>query len=211
METTLLCLSGGLDSALCAYKALSAGQRLHLHHIHLSNREGRQAVEAQATADILSWFRDNGLTDFTYTESSVHYGTIRFLVQDVNIWSYFIGAILADPRHRHMRSVIIPRNLDSFRYNDDSTPAQRRRAEARANERREQIVKAVAGRLPKWLYPIGNYTKLDVIRELPEGLRELCWWCRRPVGNAPCHRCHTCQQVDDALQTLEEGAVLCPS
>jgi 7-cyano-7-deazaguanine synthase in queuosine biosynthesis len=194
----VLCLSGGLDSALCMYRALEAGHELIVHHIVMKNREGRQDVEKRAVDGILRWCRARGLDRFAYTESALDYGSLRFLILDMYIWSLHIGALLADPLNREVRRVIVPRNLDSFRYRPDRSAAAVEQSERRSDERRNAIVRAVAGREPEWLFPMGRMTKADVVADLPPDLRRLCWYCRRPDAGKPCRKCHTCEQVQGA-------------
>lgn len=193
---TLLLLSGGIDSAYCMWWALSQGRALHVHHVHLKNHEGRLQYEARAVEGILNWMREQGLTSFRYTESSFDYGSIRWIVKDHCVWAFFIGIILAGPQNKGIKRVIRPDHFDSLPTGPDGPGMQR--AHRRYREiswqihERDDII---------WEHPIQHLTKAQVIRSMPPGLLELCWWCRRPtVSGEPCHRCYTCRLVDRALE-----------
>src|SRR5690554_3535253 len=192
---TLLLLSGGIDSAYCMWWALSQGRALHVHHVHLRNWEGRLEHEVKATKRILGWMRQQGLTNFRYTESAFDYGTIRYVVRDHNIWALMTGIILADPRNRGITRVIRTDHYDSDAGGPDS-PAMRR-----AHRRYRNISFEVCERGVIWEHPIQHMKKAEVVWAMPPGLLELCWWCRRPtVSGEPCHRCYTCRLVDRALE-----------
>jgi len=193
---TLLLLSGGIDSAFCMWRALSEGRSLHVHHVHLTNHEGRVQYEAQAVERILKWMRGRGLTRFRYTESSFDYGSTRYVVKDHNIWALWIGILLADPRNRGIRRVIRPDHWDSLPGGPDCAGMRR------AHRRYERISWEVCERDDiEWEHPIQHMRKAEVVQAMPPDLLELCWYCRRPTpGGRPCHRCYTCRLVDAALK-----------
>src|SRR5690606_12086583 len=94
-------LSGGVDSAYGLYLCLEAGCDVLVHHIRLKNHEGRQDVDQRATRDILDWLRAQKLPGrMTYVESGFDYGSLRYVVRDIWIWTLFTGIILSDPQHR---------------------------------------------------------------------------------------------------------------
>lgn len=193
---TLLLLSGGIDSAFCMWRALSEGRSLHVHHVHLTNHEGRVQYEAQAVERILKWMRGRGLTRFRCTESSFDYGSTRYVVKDHNIWALWIGILLADPRNRGIRRVIRPDHWDSLPGGPDCAGMRR------AHRRYERISWEVCERDDiEWEHPIQHMRKAEVVQAMPPDLLELCWYCRRPTpGGRPCHRCYTCSLVDAALK-----------
>lgn len=195
---TLLMLSGGIDSALCMYQALTAGRDLAVHHIRLVNHEGRQDVEDAATSKIVAWHRQNGLDGFTFTRSTFDYGTLRFIVKDAAVWAFLIAVVLADPKNRDIGRVIIPRHLDAFGHVAD--PA---RAAARSDRLLAGMTQLVAGRVPEFEHPIGQFRKPAIIAATPPDLLACCWWCRKPQSGRPCHRCITCVQVDPVLKERE--------
>src|SRR5690606_12267323 len=166
------------------------GQRLLVHHVHLKNHEGRLQYEAQAVERILDWMRGRGLTAFRYTESAFDYGTLPFIVKDVHLWAFHIGIIMADPRNRGITKTIVPRHWDAFPTGPDGP------GPARTNRVYREIPRQICGREPELLFPIVHMKKADVIRDMPRGLLELCWWCRRPKNGRPCHECYTCHLVD---------------
>lgn len=195
----LLMLSGGIDSTYCMYQALSSGRSLAVHHIHLVNREGRSDAERRAVQQILRWFRRKGLTNFTYTESTFDYGTIRHIAKDYTVYALMIGILLQDPRNRNITSFIHPRHSDAFNLRKGQTFEAVSR---RANQVLTGIPKIVANRDIKMELPIVGMTKKQVIEACPPDLLRLTWYCRRPrkAGSVfyPCNACFTCKQVNAA-------------
>lgn len=195
----LLMLSGGIDSTYCMYQALSSGRSLAVHHIHLVNREGRSDAERRAVQQILRWFRRKGLTNFTYTESTFDYGSIRHIAKDYSVYSLMIGILLQDPRNRDISSFIHPRHSDAFNLRQGQTFES---ASRRANAVLTGVSKLVANRDVRMELPIVGMTKKQVIEACPPDLLRLTWYCRRPrkAGSVfyPCNACFTCKQVNAA-------------
>jgi len=194
MTDTLLLISGGIDSTYCMWKHLQSGKSLRVHHVHLKNHEGRMKYETKAMERVLNWMCGHGLTSFTYTESSFDYGTIPFIVKDFHIWSFISGVIMADPKNRGIKKLIIPRHWDAFPGGPDSAGAKR------STRTYSNMVKLISGREPELVYPIINKMKADLIKEMPRDLLDCCWWCRRPKDGKACHKCYTCQLVDSAVK-----------
>src|SRR5690606_4019228 len=192
---TLLLLSGGIDSAYCMWRALLEGRTLLVHHVHLTNREGRVAYEAQAVQRILDWMRGKGLDRVVYSDSAFDYGTVRHIVRDHGIWALWIGILLSDPKHRQIRHVIRPDHYDSARDGPDGAEMQR------AHRRYRNISFEVCERELVFEHPIQHMMKAEVVQAMPPDLLELCWYCRWPTRDGkPCHRCYTCKLVDPALR-----------
>jgi len=176
------------------WKALSRGRRLHVHHVHLKNHEGRLNYEAQAVKRILDWMRGQGLTSFRYTESAFDYGTLRWIAKDHNIWAFMIGIICGDPLNRSITKVIRPDHWDSLPSGPDG-PGMKL-----AHRRYRNISFEVCRRELTWEHPIQHMMKADVIRDMPPDLLACCWWCRKPTSDGKaCHSCYTCKLVDAAL------------
>lgn len=181
----LVNLSGGVDSAWCMWQALRAGQDVLAHHIRLHNHEGRQKYEAHAVRRICDWYGRQRLPGrWKLVQTTVDYGDVRRIVRDWAVWGWWTGVLLTDPKHAH-RTVVV----SSYRMSDPDDPEE---------QRRRQIVKAVAGFEPDWSTPLAGMTKQDVVRSMPPGLLDCCWWCRRPtVTGKPCGRCRTCRQMQE--------------
>lgn len=190
---TLLLLSGGIDSAYCMWKLLSEGRSLRVHHVHLTNHEGRVTHEAEATERVLAWMRGQGLTRFSYSTSSFNYGTLGFIVKDSYLWAFHIGVIMANPRNRAITKVIVPRHYDAFPTGPTGPGPER------TDRVWREIPRQVCGRVPELEYPIVDMMKADIVRAIPPDLLECCWWCRTPKNGKPCHTCYTCKLVDPAL------------
>lgn len=181
-DTALLLLSGGLDSTLCLHQRVEAGLPTRTHHVRLTNHEGRQDLEDRAVESILDWFG----ASIEHTRSEVDWGTLRWIPADLYLWAYWAAAILSSPREKHIDTLIIPRHQDAFRT-------------AAAAEHSDRVytetIERMAGRTVRLEYPILEMRKTDIVEALPESLRKLCWFCRKPRHGRPCGTCMTCKQV----------------
>lgn len=196
-KPALVMLSGGIDSVYVAYKALSEGRDLRLHHIHLRNAEGRWEAEARAVKRALAWYRKNGLTNFRYTESTIDFGTLNWLPKDYASYAYVIGHIMSDPKSRHMNSFLHPRHSDAFNTKHGKVTFDQARKSA--DDMLTTIPSIIARREIHMEQPVIGMTKAEIIDDCPADLLKLAWYCRRPVkaGNThrTCGNCFTCSQV----------------
>lgn len=197
-KRVLVNLSGGVDSAYGLYLCLRAGCDVLVHHIRLANHEGRQDVEQRAVRDILEWLRQQDLPGrMTYVESAFDYGTLRYIVKDIWIWTLYTGIILTDPEHRDRAVALTSVHADSPNGPDSDSSKERRR---------KAILEAVCGFQPEVFYPIAHLSKVDAARECPLELLKRCWWCRTPRNGKPCLRCITCKRLEPAL--IERGLLI---
>lgn len=176
-------LSGGIDSAYCLYEWLKNNPEDYIlvHHINLFNQEGRAKFEEKAVYDILKWLDENGLNRYIYLESTFDYGNIRYIIKDVEVCGFHIGMILRNKRWSSVNDVILPI------YEPEMANRQKRAA---------KLIKMVSLRKSlNLIYPIKNTKKKETISKMPKELYELCWFCRKPVNNQPCKKCHTCKSV----------------
>jgi len=175
------------------------GRRLHVHHIHLRTTENRADAEYRAVKQILRWFRQKQFTGFTYTENIIDYGTLNFTVKDYASYAYVAGMILANPRNKHIKTLIHPRHLEAFNLRRGQSFEG---AAERSNQVLTGIPKLISRRDVQLEFPIGDMTKQEIIDACPPDLLRLAWYCRRPRRGGsvftPCHACHTCKQVDAA-------------
>jgi hypothetical protein len=192
--TALLLLSGGIDSAYVLWQALQEGRSVHAHHVHLTNHEGRVRHEAEAVDKVRGWVSGEGLPAYPYTESSFDYGTLRFIVKDLHIWAFIAGVIAADPRNKHIDSILLPRHSDAFPSGPNGPGAQR------SDRAYRDMPRMVCGRTLRLEFPIVHMTKAEVVAATPPGLLACCWYCRRPRDGRTCGACQTCKQVQPALE-----------
>lgn len=186
MSRVLVNFSGGLDSTYCLWHLLEQGRDVVSHHIVLETSQQRHKHESRAVSAIYAWLRARGHT-FEAIESGFRQGTIPKRQPDSSIWLPVTGYALRS--YPDIREVVVGSHLDSF----EGMPGLRRRT-----EREKNVASTLAGRQIRWVYPLRSMTKADVLASLPADLRALCWYCRRPTPDGPCHSCLTCRQVDRA-------------
>ena len=187
--TTLIQLSGGIDSTFVLWNWLKNHPEEYciVHHIVLTNREGRRVHEQTAVQKILAYLDSVGLCNYIYLENSVDYGTIGLTIKDVELCGFFAGMIIRSRRWSSLQEILLPI------YKSET---------GRESVRRELI--NLIGRKSdfKITYPFAEMTKTDVIERLPTELFDLCWYCRKPVRGIVCGICPTCVEVKDCLKQL---------
>ena len=194
----LLNFSGGVDSTYCLYKYLEAvkgepEKSLLLHHIKLKNYEGRLKHEEKAVYSILAWLKQQKMTNFKYIESGFDYGSVRYIVKDMEIVMFMTGIILTNPAHATINKVILPNGATDFTRADYSDP----------DLRRFHILTAILDREVELVFPIRYISKQQMIDELPDDLFRRTWFCRRPIREHACGKCIPCREVREARIAIE--------
>ncbi|MEM7652202.1 MAG: hypothetical protein AAF220_03380 [Pseudomonadota bacterium] len=199
-KITLLMLSGGFDSVYFLYKLLTETKDfIFVHHINLVNREGRHREEQKACRAIVDWLRAN-VREFEYGETTIIHGSLPVFGFDVVSVGFEAGVI--------SHSI-----LTSFGRMPDRWMVGTCSEEGHNVERWVHVENCVAANCfphpppPSDFLPI--VTKAEEIAALPPELRDLVWYCRRPVREGdisrPCGQCKTCITVKEAYAALEEA------
>jgi 7-cyano-7-deazaguanine synthase in queuosine biosynthesis len=184
--------SGGIDSTAMLVKLLTEGtDELRVHHIHMQNREGRDAAEQRAVNSILSWCKDH-YRPFRYSESGLDFRALEAIPIDYLSIAFVaciaVGALAAD-------TDIENRSARQRRVFDTMYECYRAR---KLGEPRVE-----------WIYPVYGLPKAEIVAALPAELLDLTWSCRRPVGGSrPCLVCKACKarQFAQGLRTPAEAA-----
>ncbi len=189
--TTLIQLSGGIDSTYILWKWLleHPTETCIVQHIVLKNSEGRIDVEKNAVYKILEYLKSKNLTNFIYIENYVDYGRLGIPIKDVELCGFFASMILRVKKWRFIKEILLP-------IYDPHTQRESRRLE----------IMKIIGVSPstKILYPLENKLKSDIIKEMPEDLYNLCWYCRKPQNGQKCEKCPTCVEVKECWETINK-------
>jgi len=187
MATKLVLLSGGLDSLCMTYLMLKTAQDndIHIHHINITNIEGRTGAESNAVKDIVNYFQQNNYPKFEYTESTIAAPCFgRSFMYDSDAVNFMAGYICS--MNHNITEVAIGLNK-SDTNGPNTTRIQK------ANQLLALFTTATK------IYPVKDYTKQEMYNLLPEGLRTKFWSCRTPKyadGVAvACGHCYTCMQT----------------
>lgn len=183
--TTLLHISGGLDSVYTAYIWLknNSTNKILLHHVNLQHREeDRLEEETKAMSEVLDWFKNNGLDNFEYRESTLLYGDLKGFIRDFMAISFFTAAILKE-----------------FRFIDTILSTRHAQENNLTEEQRNEMIFSILKPLGikrdiKFDYPNGQTNRKDMFENMPLDLYKLCKSCRKPIQGKPCKRCRTCKQ-----------------
>ncbi len=186
--------SGGMDSTAMLLKLLEeTDHELHVHHVRMLNRQGRDGAEQQAVEAILAWCRGRH-RPFRYSESALDFRELEAIPIDYLCVAFAAcQAAIDTPGCDRIAVGTLASDLDEARR--AVTAAQRRVFEAlyacyRARDVGEPGI--------EWIYPVYDMTKAEVALRLPPELRPVVWSCRRPVhtpsGYRPCGMCKPCRK-----------------
>ena len=193
----ILMFSGGIDSTYLAWKLMSSGIFLNLHHVSIRNdSEKMWKPQYNAIFGIIKYFIENGM-NFKYTQSEFHFfgwSQIGFdsdilLLAAQKVAQNFVGEV----------EVILGWNpADMLR----PRIADRAKRNVTANIW-SALVQSAPNRdmIADLKYPLIEWdkTKEEMIQEMPKDLLDMTWSCRRPVDGNPCGRCHACKAKNNHL------------
>jgi 7-cyano-7-deazaguanine synthase in queuosine biosynthesis len=189
-------LSGGVDSTLCAWKALTeSGDDVHIHHIRFINSDGRAGAEDIAVAKI-SRYLYLATRPFELTFSTIDMsGVLPFFGWDEDA-VLFTAAQVA---HNLRDDVMV---YEGTTIEDNNCPKLQYRWERRGDM--DSFLSACAWHCSHKvnLYrPLINMSKQEVWDELPEELKSIVWWCREPTKQlTPCGSCKSCKIMAKVLE-----------
>jgi len=204
----ILCMfSGGLDSVGVLYRLLTAPEYeeydIHVHHMHLLNRDERGEAEAHAVKALYRAFREETGRSFTTTENVMEY---RFL-EGTFIFDSDLAAFLSANIVR-----AIPR-ITKVAIGRTKTDVQDAKSDfIRRMQRTQNIfdeVLSLEEAAAERMFPVVDYTKAEIYQMLPESIRKHAWSCRNPVyyddkPSEPCGVCHTCEDLRLMREELAE-------
>ncbi|MDC0336512.1 7-cyano-7-deazaguanine synthase [Pseudodesulfovibrio sp.] len=196
-QTILAMYSGGLDSAGVVYRLLKDDEfaefDVHVHHMHVVNRENRAMAEGKAVARTLKLFAGDGFRPYKYTESLHRFDFMRRdIVWDMDLCAFVAGNICAaDPAIKH---VAMGRTRTDVASGGDDFLKRMERAQTVF-----QAVISLDETEASYIFPVVDMTKQEIWDMLPEPIAVATWSCRRPVYDdernpSPCGACATCKE-----------------
>ena len=202
-EKALVLYSGGMDSVSLAWNLLEhTKQEVHIHAIHLHNRENRINAEAAAIQKTIE-FLQKTQRPFTFSSSTYSWLAEYAGGKDMTLALFQAARVMAGTGQSF--NVV---------YTGDYNMTKEETAEAYGVFNAACINRRIK---PIWATPLDYMTKISVERSLgvylsmPEELRELYWSCRRPSqspeGFLKCGKCHACDRqhaMFTKLATLSE-------
>jgi 7-cyano-7-deazaguanine synthase in queuosine biosynthesis len=191
--TTLAMFSGGIDSTAMLVKLLTGSDdELRVHHVHMANKEGRDAAEAQAVRQVIDWCRTR-YRAFRYSESGLDFRALEAIPIDYLSIAFVACQVAIDtPRCTRIAVGSLAADTDI-----ENRSARQRRVfdEMYACYRARKLGEPRV----EWIYPVYDQPKSDLVRALPKELLSLTWSCRRPAdGGRPCGECKACRAREKA-------------
>jgi len=203
MKRLVLCMySGGLDSAGALYKILTDTQmddynvRVHVHHMHIFNKENRGIAEKIAVEKTIPMFQK--IRFFTHTTSAHEYNFMKgSFIFDMDLCAFMAGNIIATTplSPEAIAYVAMGRTATDIGGGDRTFMARMERA--------QDIYKSVLSlhnKTSMYIFPVIHMTKKEVWDMLPDEIRQNVWSCRTPKYTnprdpKPCEVCQTCKDM----------------
>lgn len=184
MNKTLIMFSGGLDSTGAFWRLIHTSKELHVHHMHLINRENRDKAEDKAVKSIVEYMRK--IRDFSYSESRHEYPSYNNnFIWDSDLYNFIAGTICLSMRD--IEEVALGRTKSDAGSQIDLRV-----------QRGTKIFESFETKAKK-VYPVKDMTKKEIYEMLPEDLRSLTWSCRTPIYSENnikrCRRCKACLEL----------------
>ena len=184
----LLNLSGGVDSVYTLWRWLENNpkDKLLVHHILLKDQTNRWVKEKECVDKVLEYFKDY---DIEYLESEFKDPTNE---EEMAPNCIIEGA---------MSSIILRvKDVDTIIMTSDKEDMENTNY---ANYRRKILLKLIevgSRKRFKTIYPSKEKTKVDMIKEFPQELFNITWWCRKG-GESYCGECASCKRIGDYLNS----------
>lgn len=211
MSTTLVMLSGGLDSTYLLWHVLQNTRGpVHAHHISLRTpNEPRWAEEDAATLKVVEWCRRE-LRPFDLTESRFDISFTRYVGRDSDL-QLLVAAKVAPNLQGAVRVALgwqkddLDNALFRERFNRGLTQAVwQSLCESMDGEWGRGVHRAL------W-FPLidAGIGKTEMLERLPPELLAVTWSCRSPLKSdfglsSPCGVCAPCRGLKRARQRLLE-------
>jgi hypothetical protein len=212
----LIMLSGGTESTAYLFKVLTeTTDRVHVHHVTLSNRENRKTAEGKAVKKIISDARK--VRDFVFTASAMDCPDglgIGYTGLDVVKMGFIAGDVCCSIRAAiRMNSNVI----EPIEACLAITKTEIGSADAYRKDRRYLgAVQAFGSHFatdtdqPVLSFPLLDTETRDLIKYIPKTLRTSVISCRRPiyVGSEyiGCGLCHTCRKMTAIYKEEKQSA-----
>lgn len=205
--------SGGVDSVGVLYRLLTDDDykefRIHVHHMHLINRENRALAEKTAVEKALTLFKGEEYRPFVFTQSVHRYDFMRrSMIWDMDMSAFMAANICAvDMSIKHVAMGRTKTDVDTSGSNF-----------AARMERAQKIFKAVlslSDSEAEYIFPVVEMGKTEVWKMLPAEFRKAAWYCRTPVYDKdktpyPCTRCITCKDMRSVFEAVGEKPPVLP-
>lgn len=204
----VLCLfSGGLDSLGALYLLLKdpafQNKQIHVHHLVLKNRDDRGIVEKMVCDKIITYFKSNGYKDFHFSECFHDISFMnRHLVEKATLSGFMAAnSVLNDIS---IGSVVMGLNADKARDVENTK---------KFNKARSLFQTMLPNELKystNFIFPTGRLSKLEIWQMLPPELRNMAWFCKKPIYQEKkiltCHKCSSCQDLQRLKRASSQTA-----
>ncbi|MBL4807718.1 MAG: hypothetical protein JKY31_10570 [Rhodobacteraceae bacterium] len=199
-KTTIVMLSGGVDSVYVLAKLLKETDDIILaHHIHLLNKDGRHKVEGERCRKIIDCCRKK-YRHLEYSESAIDHRGLFGESVDIVAAAFQAGIVGRSYAAKYER----PANRWIFGLSEEKVYD----ANSHTHLRKACAASCYPFPAPE-LYRMPIISMVDQIRYLPVELANLCWTCRNPIWREngefdECNVCANCSIMARTSNTLSE-------
>ena len=154
----------------------------------------RWEKEDEAVKKVLAYFNQHGLTNYEYVETTLDIQTFRPRMWDSSLLATLTAFLIR--AYPDIKFILNNTPKDEHIRLSGGTLTQ-------MFQRSAIIRNAITQQPVKIIEMVSHMMKSDIIKDMPEDLFELCWYCRTPKEDEPCGICHTCLQVKPNLKIKE--------
>lgn len=184
--TTIVMLSGGVDSAYMLYAVLKdTKDPVIAHHVVLKkSHEPYWELELEATKKVVEYCKD--IRDFEYVETVVDLCNLKLGAPDVYILIPLTAMI-----SKRLGSCMILHGRPLWSTLWENTPEDRL-LDYRVG-RLERDLLNVLDPKSEMAFPLSSMTKREILVATPAELLDVTWSCRCPTDGNPCGKCWECR------------------
>lgn len=189
--------SGGVDSTGALYLLVSDEKYkdfdIYVHHVNIIEENKRHIGEQKAIKEIINKLSE--IRPVEYSESTFEIGNKGKIysenyIWDMNIIAFVVGQLCT--RDSCIKAVA------NGATKNDTINGKRTGEPVTIEDSSEYMSQKTVERI-KFIYPVIDMTKEEVIKMLPVSIKELTWSCREPVvacGVFQCKKCRACKSAE---------------
>lgn len=190
--TTLVTLSGGVDSTYLLWKLLNeTDDEIIALHVNIANNEGRSEIENIRTEQIVMYLSEK-IRPFIYETTGMDHRGLNWYGYDMMTIGFEVGIVAT--------SHLLRTNHAVDRWTIASCSEEGRWPQRGIHSKACAIATCYPHKAPPY-FAFPTISKVEQMRLMPRELLDLTWYCRRPVitrsGYKTCGYCKTCLLVSE--------------
>jgi len=177
--------------------------QIHVHHMHLLNKEERGAAEATAVETLIPLFQELTGKSVRFTENLIESRYLqRSFIFDMDQAAFIAANTVRG--YKDITKVAMGRTKTDLEGDSSNFQARMQRAQKIF----ETVLSLESIETPERIFPVVELTKAEIYSMLPDRIRDASWSCRHPIYSdyeppKPCNKCHTCMDLQAMREELQ--------